>query len=139
MKKLLIILSSVLFLSACSTQPPAEAQPSVVAEEEKIAEYREISGEEAAEMMTGDVIILDVRTQEEFDEGHIENAILLPHDQIKELAPELLPDKDATILVYCRTGGRSNSASNALVELGYTGVYDFGGITTDWEGEVVTS
>lgn len=93
--------------------------------------YQKISSDEAAVMMQGDAIILDVRTAEEYGEGHIQDAVLLPHDQIAEKAAGLLPDKDAPILVYCRTGRRSEIAANELILMGYTAVYDFGGIATD--------
>ena len=102
------------------------------------AEYKKITTDEAAAMMNDEVIILDVRTQEEFDAGHIENAVLLPDSEVKDRASEVLPDKGQTILVYCRTGRRSANAAKALIAMGYTAVYDFGGLETDWNGEVVT-
>ena len=97
-----------------------------------------IDAEKAMEMMaSGDpYTLVDARTQAEFDDGHIEGALLLPNDQLETLAEEQLPDKDAVILVYCRSGNRSASASELLIELGYTNVYDFGGIM-DWPGEIV--
>jgi len=83
-----------------------------------------------------DVIILDVRTEEEFRQGHIEGAILIPDYDLDKLAGEKLPDKDATILIYCRSGNRSKLASHFLIGMGYQNVYDFGGIL-DWRyGEV---
>ena len=101
------------------------------------AEYRKISAEEAKERIDeGNVIILDVRTQAEYDEGHIRDAVLIPDSEIKDKAETVLPDKNATILVYCRTGRRSALAANELVRMGYTGVYDFGGIV-DWPYEIV--
>lgn len=102
------------------------------------AEYRKITPEEAkARMDSGEeVLILDVRTKEEYDAGHIPSAILLPNEEIGIEAPELLPDKDAQILIYCRSGRRSAEAAYKLVALGYTGVYDFGGII-DWPYETV--
>lgn len=101
------------------------------------AEYRKINAEDAkARMDAGDVIVLDVRTPEEYAQGYIEGAILLPDYEIASKAETVLPDKDATILVYCRSGNRSAGAAKKLVELGYTGVYDFGGIF-DWPYEVV--
>ena len=107
-------------------------------DETQTVEYTKISGDEAANMMTEDVVILDVRTQEEFDEGHIKDAVLFPYDEIiDDTVSGKLPDKNKTVLVYCRTGRRSEIAAKALIELGYTSVYDFGGITTDWTGEVV--
>ena len=98
--------------------------------------YHKISAQEAKEMMESqDVIIVDVRTQEEYNEGYIENAILIPNESISE-APRELPDKDAIILVYCRSGNRSKQAADKLVALGYTNIYDFGGII-DWPYEIV--
>ena len=93
---------------------------------------QQISQEEAKEMMdTQDVIILDVREQDEYDSGHIPGAVLLPVGTIdEETAAEVIPDKDSTVLVYCRSGNRSKTASSALAELGYTNIYEFGGINT---------
>ena len=94
--------------------------------------YTHISQEEAKETMdTQDVLILDVREQEEYDSGHIPDAVLLPVGTItEESATEVIPDKDTTVLVYCRSGNRSKTAAAALAELGYTQIYEFGGITT---------
>lgn len=101
--------------------------------------YNTIKPEEAKEMMTDNenVIILDVREKDEYDEGHIEDALLLSNNDITFKAEEVLPDKSATILVYCRSGNRSAQASQKLAELDYTNVYDFGGIL-DWPYELVT-
>jgi len=98
-----------------------------------------ISAKEAKEMMdeNKDIIILDVRTQEEYQEGHIKGAILIPDNEITEKAEGILTDKSETILVYCRSGRRSANASRELSDLGYTDIYDFGGIN-DWEYDVVT-
>ena len=95
-------------------------------------DYQQISQEEAKEMMdTQDVIILDVREQDEYDSGHIPGAVLLPVGTIdEETAAEVIPEKDSTVLVYCRSGNRSKTASSALAELGYTNIYEFGGIST---------
>ena len=100
--------------------------------------YEQISGEEAKKIMDSETsyIIIDARTQEEFDEGHIENAILIPEYEISERAEKELTDKNQLILVYCRSGRRSKIAAQALVELGYTNVKEFGGII-DWKFEVV--
>lgn len=101
------------------------------------AEYRRITAEEAKIMIDeGNVVILDVREQYEYDEGHIENAVLLPYTEIGEKAATMLPSKEATILVYCRSGRRSEIASKELVSMGYTGIYDFGGISS-WPYEIV--
>lgn len=99
--------------------------------------YTHISQEEAKEMMdTQDVLILDVREQEEYDSGHIPDALLLPVGTItEESAAEVIPDKETTVLIYCRSGNRSKTAAKTLTELGYTNIYEFGGITT-WPYEV---
>lgn len=99
--------------------------------------YKKISAKEAKSIIDNeDVIILDVRTQEEYNGGHIENAILLPVAEIDNKAEEVLPDKDAKILVYCRSGNRSATATKNLIKMGYTNVFDFGGII-DWPYEIV--
>lgn len=100
--------------------------------------YDLISPEEAKTLMDTetDYIILDVRTAEEYAEGHIPNAVNLDHEDVPSQAEAMLPDKDALILVYCRSGRRSKIAADALVELGYTNVKEFGGII-DWPYEVV--
>ena len=81
------------------------------------------------------VVILDVRTQEEFQEGHIPNAICIPNESIQDQAESVLKDKDQTILVYCRSGNRSKQASQKLVKLGYTQIKEFGGIQ-NWPYEI---
>ena len=95
-------------------------------------DYQQISQEEAKEMMdTQDVIILDVREQDEYDSGHIPGAVLLPVGTIDETtAAEVIPEMDSTVLVYCRSGNRSKTASSTLAELGYSNIYEFGGINT---------
>lgn len=99
--------------------------------------YKRISQEEAKHMMdTQDVMILDVREQSEFDEKHIPGAVLLPVGTItKDTAAAVIPDLDSVVLVYCRSGNRSQTASRALAELGYRSIYEFGGINT-WPYEV---
>ena len=94
--------------------------------------YQQITQEEAKEMMDSqEVIILDVREQDEYDSGHIPGAVLLPVGTIDEdTAAEVIPGKDSTVLVYCRSGNRSKTASSTLAELGYTNIYEFGGINT---------
>lgn len=100
--------------------------------------YLPITPEEAKSIMDKqeDYTLLDVRTQEEFDEGHIEGAILIPDNEIEARAEVELSDKEATLLVYCRSGHRSKLAAQALVDLGYTRVYEFGGII-DWPYDIV--
>ena len=100
--------------------------------------YEQITAQEAKTIMDteSDYIIIDARTTEEFAEGHIENAILIPEYEIAQRAEKELPDKDQLILVYCRSGRRSKIASEELVKLGYTNVKEFGGII-DWPYDVV--
>ena len=103
----------------------------------KKAEYKKITSDEAKKMMeTQKVIVVDVRTLEEYKEGHIPNAISVPLETIENEAEAKLKNKDALILVYCRSGRRSREAALKLIEKGYTNVIDFGGIK-DWNGEVV--
>ena len=102
------------------------------------AEVGVLSSTEAYELIKEDptVVVVDVRSAEEFASGHIEGAILIPADQIKAQAEAILLDKDATILVICRSGVRSQGASQLLVELGFSNIYDIGGILS-WPGELV--
>ena len=119
MKRTLSLLLSLLLLAGCGGNATGGA-------------YQQITQEEAKEMMdTQEVIILDVREQDEYDSSHISGAVLLPVGSIDEdTAAEVIPEKDSTVLVYCRSGNRSKTASSTLVELGYTNIYEFGGINT---------
>ena len=105
---------------------------------EEVLTYEQITAQEAKNIIDSNVdyIIIDARTEEEFAEGHIKNAILIPEYEIKDRAEKELPDKDALILVYCRSGRRSKIASEELVKLGYTNVKEFGGII-DWPYKTV--
>ena len=127
MKKLIFLLLAVMLLTACNH----------VKENDREVTYMNITAEEAKRIMDNEegYIILDVRAQEEYDEGHIPGAILIPHTEIEARAEEVLTDKDQLILVYCRSGRRSKIAAEALVELGYTNIKEFGGII-DWPYEV---
>ena len=100
--------------------------------------YVHISQEDAmAQMVDGeDYILLDVRTQAEYAEGHIPGAICLPNETIGSEPPAELPDREQTILVYCRSGRRSAEAAQKLADMGYVNVLEFGGIA-DWTGEIV--
>ena len=124
---LYLILTTLLTLTGCSSNNQPES-----------SEYKKISADKAQEIIAdeSDVIILDVRTESEYNSGHIANSILLPYDIISEQAESLLADKDAKILIYCRSGRRSAIAAKELISLGYTDVYDFGGIN-DWPYEIV--
>jgi phage shock protein E len=100
-------------------------------------EYKKIGIDEAEDMMEGgDVIILDVRPREDYQREHIPGAISLPNDEVEENAEKVLPDKDARILIYCKSGKNSAAAAEKLVKMGYENVYDFGGII-DWPYETV--
>ena len=127
MKKLLFLLLAVMLLTACAHTK----------ENEQEAAYMNITAEEARQIMDSEegYVILDARTQEEYDQGHIPGAIRISHDEITEKAEEVLTDKDQLILVYCRSGRRSKIVAEALVELGYTNIKEFGGII-DWPYEV---
>ena len=99
--------------------------------------FLNITAEEAKKFMDSEegCIILDVRTREEYDQGHIPGAILIPDTEIEAKAADLLPDKDQLILVYCRSGRRSKLAAQSLADLGYTNIREFGGIL-DWPYEI---
>ena len=101
------------------------------------AEYQQITQEQAKKMMDEEsVVILDVREQDEYESGHIKGAVLLPVGSINgDTAKEVIPEKDTIVLVYCRSGNRSKTASQALADLGYTNVYEFGGIIT-WQYDI---
>ena len=126
MKKLVFLLLAVMLLTACGQDK----------ENNQGAVYVNITAEEAKQIMDTEegYVILDVRTKEEYDQGHIPGAIVISHEEIAEKAEEVLTDKDQLILVYCRSGRRSKLAAEALVELGYTNIKEFGGII-DWPYE----
>ena len=119
-----LLLAFLLVLSGCG-QAPADSA------------YQQISQERAKEMMdTQQVLVLDVREQAEYDSGHIPGALLLPVGTIEEdTAAAVIPEKDTVVLVYCRSGNRSKRASQMLADLGYSHVYEFGGIQT-WPYEL---
>ena len=120
MKRIAILLSSLLLLLTGCGGSSTDGS------------YQQITQEEAKEMIDSqEVIILDVREQSEYDSGHIPGAVLLPVGAIDEdTAAEVIPEKDSTVLVYCRSGNRSKTASSTLAGLGYTNIYEFGGINT---------
>ena len=100
--------------------------------------YERISQDEAKKIMDSETgyIILDVRTKQEYDSGHIPNAICIPNETIDSRVENTLKDKEQLILVYCRSGNRSRQASDKLSKLGYTNIKEFGGII-DWPYDVV--
>ena len=118
-KRLFAVLMAALTLSACTAEKTSEN-----------AGYMCITPQEAKKIMDTQegYVILDTRTEEEYETGHIPGAIVISHEQIKEKAEQVLTDKDQLILVYCRSGRRSKLAAQDLVHLGYTNVKEFGGI-----------
>ena len=149
MKKILAILMLAVTLTACGMEEAAE-DSMILNETKEITEttettedvlvpYEQITAEDAKKFMDteSDYSIVDARTEEEYIEGHIPGAILIPEYEITDRAQSELPDKDQLILVYCRSGRRSKIASQALADLGYTNVKEFGGII-DWPYDVVT-
>lgn len=127
MKRLaFILIAAVILLTGCSIGGTGNS-----------ASYHQITQEEAKEMMTKNDghVIVDVRRQDEYDEGHIPGAVLIPNESITDKQPEQLPDLNQVILIYCRSGRRSKEASQKLADLGYTNIYEFGGINT-WNGEI---
>lgn len=137
MRKMLI-LAFALLLSICGCSNTVTNEPdSQNVETVKVA-FQQITAEKAKQMMDehADVLILDVREQSEYDAGHIPGAVLLPVGSINEKsAAAVILEKDTVTLVYCRSGNRSKTASKALVDLGYTQIYEFGGII-DWPYEI---
>ncbi len=125
--KVIFVMLAAFGFSACSSKTS-----------ESGSEYRKISAQEAKQMIDSDksIIILDVRTKEEFRQGYIKNALMITDSELKEKAPSALPDKNAKILVYCRSGRRSKTSAKLLISMGYKNVYDFGGII-DWPYETV--
>lgn len=118
-------------LTACGAAEDNATEPAEIT-------YEQISAEEAKALMDteDDYVIIDARTYDEYKEGHIPGAILIPEYEIADRAEDELPRKDQLILVYCRSGRRSKIASTELVKLGYTNVKEFGGII-DWTYEIV--
>ena len=135
-----LILCGALLLSACSkaqkdqaSDAPPRTESSSDAQNEDA--YQKITAKEAKEMMDrGGVSIVDVRTAKEYEQAHIPGAILVPNQSIGDEPIAALPDKEALLIVYCRTGVRSKQASDKLVALGYRHIYDMGGIV-DWSFE----
>lgn len=144
-KTIALFLVLLVFLCSCTEKADigiiggADGPTAIVVSDIKENEmYEMISAQEAKEIMDSGVdhIILDVREQDEYDAGHIPDAILLPYTQIEQKVEDVILDKNALVLVYCRSGRRSKIASETLSALGYTNVKEFGGIN-DWPYEIV--
>lgn len=141
----LLLLAAALLLTAYAPKPPATVEspapvePAATAQDQAPeAEYRAITAEQAkARMDSGDdLLIVDVRTPQEYESGHIPGALLLPNETIGSTRPDQLPDLDQEILLYCRSGNRSRQAAMKLVAMGYTNVHDFGGVIS-WPYDLV--
>lgn len=135
---LLILTASVMACGApASVIEETKAEGTEQETEEKQVIYKNITADEAKEIMDSEsgYVILDVRTEEEYAEGHIPGAILIPDYEIIQKAESILTDKDQRILVYCRSGRRSKNAAEALLALGYTNIWEFGGII-DWNYDI---
>ena len=139
---LTLLASLCLLLSACgngTTSSESDQSGVQITTASENVSYQQITQEKAKEMMQADDghIIVDVRRQDEYDSGHIPGAILIPNESIGTECPKELPDLNQIIMIYCRSGRRSKEASQKLADMGYTNIYEFGGII-DWTGEVVT-
>lgn len=126
-----ILMMAVAMMAGCSSSNAGESG------ESEDSTYQQISPEEAKELMDTetDYVILDVRTKEEYEGGHVAAAVCIPNETIDDTVTEQLPDKDQLILVYCRSGNRSKQAAQKLADLGYTDIREFGGINT-WQYEM---
>ena len=129
---MLIILLAVTLLAGCSSQPQASGDDM---QEEEI-NYQNIAPAEAKNRLANEegIILLDVRTEQEYVENHIPNSLLIPVEVLEKGATTKLPDKYAIIFIYCRSGRRSVTAANILIALGYKNIYNLGGIN-DWPYE----
>lgn len=134
MKKIILsLIMSAIIISACSKAVLPEQKEDTGTKNS----YTKISQDEAKKMMEKDDghVIVDVRREDEYASGHIPGAILIPNESIGTGKPAELPDLDQIILIYCRSGNRSAQAAQKLADIGYTNVFDFGGIMT-WTGEI---
>ena len=137
----MLLASAVILFSGCSAQSgsSSETASAILSLASSKASYTQISQDEAKKMMQRNDghIIVDVRRQDEYDEGHIEGAILIPNESIEDERPKELGDHDQVILIYCRSGRRSKEAAQKLADMGYGNIYEFGGINT-WTGKIVS-
>ncbi len=140
MKQRIFLLWTVVALLFAGCAASKQSTNGEEREDTAINSYTQIDQETAKAMMERDDghIVVDVRRQDEFDAGHIPGAILIPHETIEGERPAALPNLDQIILIFCRTGNRSKPAAQKLCDMGYTRLYEFGGVTT-WTGPLVTS
>ncbi|MDF2592074.1 MAG: rhodanese-like protein [Clostridia bacterium] len=137
---MLILLTALLVTGCGGYTAQNNASPKDTNQRAKVkSAYQKLDQSTAKENLNSNeaIILVDVRTPEEFEETRIPDSILVPDYEIEKLAPEMLPDKEALIYIYCRSGNRSKSAAKMLVDMGYTNVYDIGGII-DWEYETIS-
>ena len=133
MKRFALTIASCMFLAAATA-----CNGGFYFGKQEQNKYTLISQEEAKKIIDSEqgIVIVDVRRQDEYDQGHIPGALLIPNETIMSTPPPELPDMDQKILIYCRSGNRSKQAAKKLADMGYTNIYEFGGINT-WQGEIV--
>lgn len=126
MKKLLLTLGIIIILVGCGSSVSKDSR------------YKTISNGELKSIIdkNENILIVDVRSPQEFEDGHIENAINIPNDTIENSEIKVLDDKDKKIVLYCRSGSRSKEASQKLLDMGYKNIYDFGSIN-NWDGKLI--
>ena len=131
---IVILCASVSMFSGCNDQNGERMSKN----ETSKAVYSKINAAQGKAMMDDGNLytLIDVRTEQEYKAQHIKGAVLIPHTEMLNRAETGLPDKNARIIIYCRSGGRSATAAHTLVDLGYTHVYDMGGIM-DWPYDTV--
>ena len=138
MKATYILIAIALLASLCAALVGCSRKEQIMDGDGMINSYRQITQDEAKEMMKKDDghIVVDVRRLDEYASGHIPGAICILNESIGAEKPSELPDINQIILIYCRSGNRSKQAAQKLADMGYTNVYEFGGINT-WDGEIV--
>lgn len=122
MKKIIALATCLLFIIAgCSSKEDSQV--------------KKVTSDEVVDLLKKDAILLDVRSESEYDGGHIPNAILLNVNDVENKIKDVSSDYDQVIIVYCRSGNRSATAAQTLIDMGYRNVYDLGGIS-NWEYEI---
>lgn len=122
MKKIMSIIACLLFaITGCNVKEDSQ--------------IKKVNSDEVRELLKEDAILLDVRSESEYNEGHIPNAILLNVSDVENKIKDISADYDQAIIVYCRSGNRSAKAAQTLIDMGYRNVYDLGGIS-NWDYEI---